>query len=62
MPPLSVLTITSIARSIPDHYEAWKRGYYEGAVKTGAIIHVFSDSGGHGLGVNPLMAALPSSI
>ena len=48
--------------SIPDHYDAWGRGRYEGAVTIGVIIHGFSDSGGHGPGVDPIMAAMPGRI
>lgn len=48
--------------AIPDHYDAWGRGRYEGAVTIGVIIHGFSSSGGHGPGVNPIMAALPGRL
>jgi hypothetical protein len=48
--------------SIPDHYDAWGRGRYEGAVTIGVIIHGFSDSGGHRPGVDPIMAAMPGRI
>ena len=48
--------------AIPDHYDAWGRGRYEGAMTIGVIVHGFSSSGGHGPGVNPIMAALPGRI
>ena len=48
--------------AIPDHYDAWGRGRYEEAMTIGVIVHGFSSSGGHGPGVNPIMAALPGKI
>lgn len=48
--------------AITDHYDAWGRGRYLGAVTIGVIIHGFSSGGGHGPGVNPIMAALPGKI
>ena len=48
--------------AIPGHYGAWGRGRYEGAMTIGVIVHGFSSSGGHGPGVNPIMAALPGKI
>jgi len=48
--------------AILDHYDAWGRGRYAGAVTIGVIVHGFSSSGGHGPGVDPIMAALPGRI
>ena len=48
--------------AITDHYDAWGRGRYVGAVTIGVIIHGFSSGGGHGPGVNPIMAAMPDRI
>ncbi|MBM3292190.1 DUF4438 domain-containing protein [Candidatus Bathyarchaeota archaeon] len=48
--------------AINDHYDAWGRGRYEGATTIGVIVHGWSDGGGHGPGVNPIMAALPGKI
>ena len=48
--------------AITDHYDAWGRGRYLGAVTIGVIVHGFSSGGGHGPGVDPIMAALPGRI
>ena len=48
--------------AIHNHYDAWGRGRYEGAVTIGVVVHGWSDSGGHGPGVNPILAALPGRI
>jgi len=48
--------------AIRDHYDFWGRGRYQGAVTIGVVIHGFSDSAGHGPGVNPLLSALPGKI
>jgi hypothetical protein len=48
--------------AIRDHYDYWGRGRYKGAVTVGVIIHGFSDSAGHGPGVNPVLSALPDRI
>jgi hypothetical protein len=48
--------------AIMDHYDAWGRGRYEGAVTIGVIVHGWSDLAGHGPGVNPIMAALPGEL
>ena len=48
--------------AIRDHYDYWGRGRYKGAVTIGTVIHGFSDSAGHGPGVNPLLSALPGRI
>ena len=48
--------------AIMDHYDAWGRGRYGGAVTIGVIVHGWSDLAGHGPGVNPIMAALPGEL
>ncbi|MBM3791979.1 MAG: DUF4438 domain-containing protein, partial [Acidobacteria bacterium] len=48
--------------AIRDHYDFWGRGRYQGAVTIGVVIHGFSDSAGHGPGVNPLLSPLPGKI
>ncbi len=48
--------------AIRDHYDYWGRGRYKGAVTIGTVIHGFSDSAGHGPGVDPLLSALPGRI
>jgi hypothetical protein len=48
--------------AIEDHYDVWGRGRYKGAVTIGVIIHGWSDSAGHGPGVNPLLSAYPGII
>lgn len=48
--------------AIRDHYDFWGRGRYKGAVTVGTVIHGFSDSSGHGPGVDPLLSALPGKI
>jgi hypothetical protein len=48
--------------AIRDHYDYYGRGRYEGAVTIGVCIHGFSDSTGHGPGLNPVLSALPGRI
>lgn len=48
--------------AIRDHYDAYGTGRYEGAVTIGVCIHGFSDSAGHGPGLNPVLSALPGKI
>ncbi len=48
--------------AIRDHYDFYGRGRYEGAVTIGVCIHGFSDSAGHGPGLNPILSALPGRI
>jgi len=48
--------------AIRDHYDFYGRGRYKGAVTIGAVIHGFSDSSGHGPGLNPILSALPGKI
>ena len=48
--------------AIRDHYDYWGRGRYKGAVTIGVVIHGFSDSSGHGPGVNPVLSAMPGKI
>jgi len=48
--------------AIRDHYDFWGRGRYRGAVTIGVVVHGFSDSAGHGPGVNPVLSALPGKI
>lgn len=48
--------------AIRDHYDFWGRGRYEGAVTIGVCIHGFSESPGHGPGLNPVLSALPGKI
>ena len=48
--------------AIRDHYCRYGRGRYEGAMTIGVIIHGWSDSSGHGPGVNPVLSALPGRI
>ncbi|MBD3412829.1 MAG: DUF4438 domain-containing protein [Candidatus Aminicenantes bacterium] len=48
--------------AIRDHYDAYGTGRYEGAVTIGICIHGFSESSGHGPGLNPVLSALPGRI
>ncbi len=48
--------------AIRDHYNFYGRGRYRGAVTIGVVIHGFSNSAGHGPGVNPVLSALPGRI
>jgi hypothetical protein len=48
--------------AIRDHYDYWGRGRYKDAVTIGVVVHGFSDSSGHGPGVNPVLSALPGKI
>lgn len=48
--------------AIIDHYDFYGRGRYKGAVTIGVCIHGFSESSGHGPGLNPVLAALPGKI
>lgn len=48
--------------AIRDHYDFYGRGRYEGAVTIGVCIHGFSESAGHGPGLNPVLTALPGRI
>ncbi len=48
--------------AIKDHYDFYGRGRYVGAVTIGVVIHGWSDSAGHGPGVNPILSALPGKI
>jgi hypothetical protein len=48
--------------AIHDHYDAWGRGRYVGATTIGVIVHGWSESGGHGPGVNPIITSLPGYI
>ena len=48
--------------AIIDHYDYYGRGRYEGAVTIGVCIHGWSDSAGHGPGLNPVLSALPGKI
>jgi hypothetical protein len=48
--------------AIRDHYDFYGRGRYEGAVTIGVCIHGFSESAGHGPGLNPVLSALPGRI
>jgi len=48
--------------AIRDHYDAYGTGRYEDAVTIGVCIHGFSDSAGHGPGLNPVLSALPGKI
>lgn len=48
--------------AITDHYDFWGRGRYKGAVTIGVVIHGFSDSAGHGPGMNPILSSLPGRI
>jgi hypothetical protein len=48
--------------AIRDHYDAFGRGRYEGAVTVGVCVHGFSDYSGHGPGLNPVLSALPGRI
>ena len=48
--------------AIRDHYDFYGRGRYEGAVTIGICIHGFSESAGHGPGLNPVLSALPGRI
>ena len=48
--------------AIKDHYDFYGTGRYEGAVTIGICIHGFSESAGHGPGLNPVLSALPGRI
>ena len=48
--------------AIRDHYDYYGNGRYEGAVTIGVCIHGWSDSAGHGPGLNPVLSALPGRI
>ncbi len=48
--------------AIRDHYDYYGRGRYVGAVTIGVCIHGFSESAGHGPGLNPVLSALPGRI
>jgi hypothetical protein len=48
--------------AIRDHYDYYGRGRHIGAVTIGVVIHGWSDSAGHGPGVNPLLSALAGRI
>jgi len=48
--------------AIRDHYDAYGRGRYEGAVTIGVCVHGFSDYAGHGPGLNPILSSLPGKI
>lgn len=48
--------------AIRDHYDFYGTGRYEGAVTIGICIHGFSESAGHGPGLNPVLSALPGRI
>ncbi len=43
--------------AIRDHYDAYGRGRYAGAVTIGTVIHGFSQMSGHGPGLNPVLSA-----
>ncbi len=48
--------------AIRDHYDFYGLGRYKGAVTIGVCIHGFSDSAGHGPGLNPILSAMPGRI
>jgi hypothetical protein len=48
--------------AIRDHYNAYGRGRYEGAITIGVCVHGWSDYAGHGPGLNPVLSALPGRI
>ncbi len=48
--------------AIPKHHDACGRGRFEGAMTIGVIVHGFYSPGGHGPGLNPIMADLPGKI
>lgn len=48
--------------AIKDHLDVYGRGRYKGAVTIGVVVHGFSDSSGHGPGVDPIMSAFPGKI
>jgi hypothetical protein len=48
--------------AIQDHYDYYGRGRYEGAVTIGVVIHGWSDSSGHGPGLDPILSAMPGRI
>ncbi|MDH7513856.1 MAG: DUF4438 domain-containing protein [Clostridiales bacterium] len=48
--------------AIRDHYDFYSLGRYKGAVTIGVCIHGFSDSAGHGPGLNPILSAMPGRI
>lgn len=48
--------------AIMDHYDFYGTGRYKGAVTIGVCIHGFSESAGHGPGLNPVLSSLPGRI
>lgn len=48
--------------AVRDHYDAYGRGRYEGALTIGVCVHGWSDYAGHGPGLNPVLSALPGRI
>ncbi len=48
--------------AIRDHYDFYGTGRYEDAVTIGVCIHGWSDSAGHGPGLNPILSSLPGKI
>jgi hypothetical protein len=48
--------------AIRDHYDYYGRGRYGSAVTIGVLIHGWSDSAGHGPGLNPILSAMPGRI
>jgi hypothetical protein len=48
--------------AIKDHLDVYGRGRYKGAVTIGVVVHGFSDSSGHGPGVDPIMSTFPGKI
>jgi hypothetical protein len=48
--------------AIQDHYDYYGRGRYEGAVTIGVVIHGWSDTAGHGPGLDPILSAMPGRI
>ncbi|TRO53902.1 DUF4438 domain-containing protein [Candidatus Bathyarchaeota archaeon] len=48
--------------AIHDHLNLWGRGYYEGAVSIGVVIHGWSHIMGHGPGVTTILGAMPGRI
>ncbi len=48
--------------ALRDQLNWWGRGYYEGAITIGIVIHGWSNSAGHGPGVTTIMSAKPGKI
>ena len=48
--------------ALKDQLNWWGRGYYEGAITIGIVIHGWSNEAGHGPGVTTILSAKPGVI